>query len=151
MERRGLLEMLISCSEERVYYRVLLVACACVYLSDVSVSVCVCSSGVSTCPRNGPGRPPFIVEGEDRGGTCVCYVVRCVSGGGVPSPVARYYGCMVDGVVLSLVLWSDAPVTPGPVRRGNSCGGRCIGSVPVAVRWTGAECRGRVDAMTWVC
>ena len=42
MERRGLLEMLISRSEEHVYYRVLLVACACVYLSDVSVSVCVC-------------------------------------------------------------------------------------------------------------
>ena len=59
MERRGLLEMLISRSEERVYYRVLLVACACVYLSDVSVSVCVCvsSSGVSPPPRNGPGRP----------------------------------------------------------------------------------------------
>ena len=47
MERRGLLEMLISRSEERVYYRVLLVACACVYLSDVSVNVCVRSSGVS--------------------------------------------------------------------------------------------------------
>ena len=43
MERRGLLEMLISRSEERVYYIVLLVACACVYLSDVSVSVCVCA------------------------------------------------------------------------------------------------------------
>ena len=57
VERRGLLEMLISRSEERVYYRVLLVACACVYLSDVSVSVCVRSSGVSPCPRNGPGRP----------------------------------------------------------------------------------------------
>ena len=40
VERRGLLETLISCSEERAYYRVLLVACACVYLSDVSVSVC---------------------------------------------------------------------------------------------------------------
>ena len=46
MERRVLLEMLISRSEERVYYRVLLVACACVYLSDVSVSVCVRSSGL---------------------------------------------------------------------------------------------------------
>ena len=43
MERRGLLEMLISRSEERVYYRVLLVACAFVYLSNVSVSVCVCA------------------------------------------------------------------------------------------------------------
>ena len=57
VERRGLLEMLISRSEERVYYRVLLVACACVYLSDVSMSVCVRSSGVSPCSRNGPGRP----------------------------------------------------------------------------------------------
>ena len=44
VERRGLLEMLISCSEERACYRVLLVACACVYLSDVSVGVLgVCS------------------------------------------------------------------------------------------------------------
>ena len=47
MERRGLLEMLISRSEEHVYYRVLLVACACVYLSDVSVSVCVSARRVS--------------------------------------------------------------------------------------------------------
>ena len=41
VERRGLLETLISCSEERAYYRVLLVACTCVYLSDVSMSVCL--------------------------------------------------------------------------------------------------------------
>ena len=68
----------------------------------------------------------------------------------MPSPVARYYGGMVDGLVLSLVLWSDAPVTPGLVQCGSSCGGRCVGSVLVAVRWTGAECRGRVDAMAWV-
>ena len=67
-------------------------------------------------------------------------MVRGVSGGGVPSPVARYYGGMVDGVVLSLVLWSDAPVTPGPVQRGSSYGGRCVGSVPIAVRWTGVKC-----------
>ena len=47
VERHGLLEMLISCGEERAYYRVLLVACACVYLSDVSVSVCVFARRVS--------------------------------------------------------------------------------------------------------
>ena len=47
MERRGLLEMLISRSEEHVYYRVLLVACVCVYLSDVSMSVRVCAHRVS--------------------------------------------------------------------------------------------------------
>ena len=57
VERRGLLEMLISRSEERVYYRVLLVAYACVYLSNVSMNVCVRSSGVSPSPRNGPGHP----------------------------------------------------------------------------------------------
>ena len=57
VERRGLLEMLISRSEERVYYRVLLVACACVYLSDVFVSVCVFVGCLPFPPRNGPGRP----------------------------------------------------------------------------------------------
>ena len=52
VEQRGLLETLISCSEEHACYRVLLVACMCVYLSDVSVSVLV------VCPpRNGPGHP----------------------------------------------------------------------------------------------
>ena len=39
VERCGLLETLISCSEERAYYRVLLVACMRVNLSDVSMSV----------------------------------------------------------------------------------------------------------------
>ena len=30
---------------------------------------------------------------------------------------------MVGGAVLSSVHWSDAPVTPDPMRRGSSCGG----------------------------
>ena len=36
------------------------------------------------------------------------------------SPVACYYGGMVNGVVLSLIHWSNAPVTPDLVRRGSS-------------------------------
>ena len=71
MERRELLETLISCSEERAYYRVLLVACACVYMSDVSMSVCLFVHLKMALVT------PFIVEGEDRGGTCICYVVFC--------------------------------------------------------------------------
>ena len=38
-----------------------------------------------------------------------------------PSPAACHCGGMVDGAVLSSVHWSDAPVTPDPVRRGSSC------------------------------
>ena len=38
-----------------------------------------------------------------------------------PSPVARHCGGMVDGAALSSVHWSDASVTPDPVRRGGSC------------------------------
>ena len=37
-----------------------------------------------------------------------------------PSPAARYCGGMVDGAVLSLMYWSDVPVTPDPERRGSS-------------------------------
>ena len=37
------------------------------------------------------------------------------------SPVACHCGGMVGGAVLSSVHWSDAPVTPDPVRRGSSC------------------------------
>ena len=36
------------------------------------------------------------------------------------SPVACYCGGMVNGVVLSLIHWSNAPVTPDLVRRGSS-------------------------------
>ena len=52
MERRGLLEMLISCGEAACMLQSV-VACVCVYLSDVSVSVL----GVCPPPRNGPGHP----------------------------------------------------------------------------------------------
>ena len=41
----------------------------------------------------------------------------------MPSPVAYHCGGMVDGTVLSSVYWSDAPITPDPVRRGSSCDG----------------------------
>ena len=57
VERRGLLETLISCSEECAYYRVLLVACACVYLSDVSVSVCVFVGRLSLVLETAPVAP----------------------------------------------------------------------------------------------
>ena len=36
------------------------------------------------------------------------------------SPVACYYDGMVNGVVLSLIHWSNTPVTPDLVRRGSS-------------------------------
>ena len=39
------------------------------------------------------------------------------------SPAARHCGGMVGGAVLSSVHWSDASVTPDPVRRGSSCDG----------------------------
>ena len=54
-------------------------------------------------------------------------------------PCACHCGGMVDGAVLSLVHWSDAPVTLDPVRRGRSCDGLVQGmahtmdDVPVAV------------------
>ena len=37
-----------------------------------------------------------------------------------PSPVARCCDGVVDGVVLSLKYWGNAPVTSVPVRRGGS-------------------------------
>ena len=53
-----------------------------------------------------------------------------------PSPVACHCGGMVDGVVLSLMHWGEAPVTPDPVRRGSSSDSLTQGmadDVPVAV------------------
>ena len=68
-----------------------------------------------------------------------------------PSPIACHCGDMVDGVVLSLMHWSDAPVTPDLVRRGSSSDGLTQGmadDVPVAVCRQRKEprlswCRGR--------
>ena len=54
-------------------------------------------------------------------------------------PYACHCGGMVDGAVLSSVHWSDAPVTPDPVRRGGSCDGltqgmtQTVDDMPVAV------------------
>ena len=67
------------------------------------------------------------------------------------SPAACHCGGMVGGAVLSSVHWSDAPVTPDPVRHGSSCGSpvgapSSVGDVLVTVGLTGAESRGRVDA-----
>ena len=79
---------------------------------------------------------PFIVEG----GTGVIHVFamrRLVSGGGVSEPVAYSCGGMVNGAVLSLMHWSNAPVTPDLVRRGSSSDSLAQGmadDVPVAVR-----------------
>ena len=61
-----------------------------------------------------------------------------------PSPVACHCGGMVDGEVLSSVHWSDAPVTPVLVVAGAPSS---VGGELVTVGLTGAECRGRVDAM----
>ena len=36
------------------------------------------------------------------------------------SPIACYYGGMVNEVILSLMHWSSAPVTPNLVQRGSS-------------------------------
>ena len=49
---------------------------------------------------------------------------RSSAGAACPSPEAFHCGGVVGGVVLSSMHWSDAPVTPNPVRRGSSCGGR---------------------------
>ena len=73
-----------------------------------------------------------------------------VGEGGMSEPYAYHYDSMVDGAVLSSVHWSDATVTPDPVRRGSSCGGPAgvpssVGDVLVAVGLTGTESRGRVD------
>ena len=51
-------------------------------------------------------------------------------------PCACHYGGMVDGAVLSSMHWSDAPVTPDPMRRGRPCDGLVQGmadDMPVAV------------------
>ena len=71
------------------------------------------------------------------------------------SPAACHCGGMVGGVVLSSVHWSDAPVTPDPVRRGSSCGGPAgapssVGDVLVTVGLTSVKSQGRVDATAWV-
>ena len=61
---------------------------------------------------------------------------------------------MVGGAFLSSMHWSDAPVTPDPVRRGSSCDGlvqgmaHTVDDVPVVVCWQRREprpsrCRGR--------
>ena len=74
------------------------------------------SSRVPLILRTAPVSP-FIVEG----GTGVIHVfamrraeVACWS------PVAYYCSSMVNGVVLSLIHWSNAPVTPDLVRRESS-------------------------------
>ena len=67
------------------------------------------------------------------------------------SPVACHCGGMVDGAVLSLMHWSDAPATPDPVRRGSSSDSLTQGmadDVPVAACQQRREprlsrCRGR--------
>ena len=104
VERCGLLETLLSGGGG---------ACVRIY-----VSLCVYSSvflSLETAPIS-----PFIVEG----GTGVIHVfamrraeVAC------PSPIAYYYGGMVNGAVLSLMHWSNAPVTPDLVRCGRSSDG----------------------------
>ena len=65
-----------------------------------------------------------------------------------PSPAACHYGGMVGGAVLSSMHWSDTPVTPVPVVAGAPS---FVGGELVTVGLTGAECRGRVDAMARVC
>ena len=52
------------------------------------------------------------------------------------SPIAYYCGGMVNGAVLSLMHWSNAPATPDLVRRGRSSDSLAQGmadDVPVAV------------------
>ena len=90
--------------------------------------------GVCVLPLEMAPVTPFIVEG----GTGVIHVftmrraeVACLS------PVACYCGGMVNGVVLSLIHWSNAPVTPDLVRRGSpsdSLGQGMADDVLVAVR-----------------
>ena len=68
----------------------------------------------------------------------------------MPSPVACHCGGMVDEAVLSLVHWSGVPVTPGPVTAVAGASSSA-GGVLVAACLTGAECRGRADAMVRAC
>ena len=52
------------------------------------------------------------------------------------SPVAYHCGSMISGAALSLMHWTNAPVTPDPVRRGSSSDSLAQGmadDVPVAV------------------
>ena len=52
------------------------------------------------------------------------------------SPIACQCGDMIDGAVLSLMHWSNAPATPDPVRRGSSSDSLTQGmanDMPVAV------------------
>ena len=77
--------------------------------------------------------------------------VFCLAEATCLSPAACHCGGMVGGAVLSSVHWSDAAVTPYPVRRGSFCGGpvgapSSVGDVLVTVGLTGAESQGRVDA-----
>ena len=48
---------------------------------------------------------------------------------------------MVGGVVLSLMHWSDAPVTPDPVRHGSSCDGLTQGMAHAVDDVSVAVCR----------
>ena len=72
---------------------------------------------------------------------------RFVGGGGMSESCACHCGGMVGGAVLSSVHWSDAPVTPVLVVAGAPSS---VGGELVTVGLTGAECRGRVDAMARV-
>ena len=146
MERRGLLEMLISRSEEVcVLQSVARCLRVCVYLSDVSVSACV---------ETAPVTPFYSRRGGDRGDTCVRYVAFCER--------RRYVRALQ---LVTVAVWSmerSCPWYSGATRRSHlvlrDVGAPMVAGVPssvggvlVAVGLTGAECRGRVDAMAWVC
>ena len=83
-----------------------------------AAEMCACGRVcVSVHPLEMAPVTPFIVEG----GTGVIHVftmrraeVACLS------PVACYCGGMVNKVVLSLMYWSNASVTPDLVRHGRS-------------------------------
>ena len=98
-----LLEMLISRGEG-----------ACVLQSVVrGLHRCVCylirSLGAALVTpfysrREAQGRYMYLLRG-----------IFCLAEAACSSPAACYFGGMVGGAVLSLVHWSDAPVTPDPV------------------------------------
>ena len=66
-------------------------------------------------------------------------------------PCACHYGGMVDGAVLSSVHWSDAPVTPDPVRRGGSCDGLMQGMTQTVDDMSIVVCRQRREPRPYWC
>ena len=152
VERRGLLEMLISCNEGACVLQSV-ARCLRVCLSERCLHECV-GCLCSFVPLETARSPPFIVEGDDRSGTCV----RCVV-----FYERRWYVRALQ--LVTVAVWSmerSCPWYSGATHRSRlvlcDVGAPVVAGVPssvggvlVAVCLTGTQCQGRVDAMAWVC